>query len=538
MAIKQILPYPEARDTLIRAVDKINDPIRQTLSPRGRNVIYTDDRGNTNITNDGFTIIKNLQFEDQLEQQVLDIVRHASMRTNSAAGDGTSTTVLLSSLLLKEGFRLVDSGWNPMDLKHKYDEFAEKMVEQIKKSAKKIKTDKDLFYVANISSNNDSEIAENVVKTIKTAGEDGLVFIEPSHAPETEIVEDTGFNIKSGLFVPELRNREDTVAATYLDVPVLITDKRLYYAQEAETILNTCLKNGYKEVVIVAKDFMGDALPYFVTNHTRGPIRVLLVKDPVKEDNTMLADLAVYLGGDVVSEKNGSIVDKLTMENFIMAKRAISDKDKTIISRDKNEKNESLEKWIVGLRKEIKKLGSEETPALSKLKERVASLTNGMVTIRVGGHTAPVVNEKIFRYEDAVNAVRSAIRKGYIVGGGLGMFQAFLDSGLEKESPELARVYRKVAEANIRQIAENCGMSGDLVIDNILAMPRNQKNGLTIGYNARTMTYDDLLEEGVVDPAEVEEMAIRNAADIAGIIISSGYYVINKIEKKDVDSKK
>lgn len=534
MGAKQVYNNDQIRDKIFKAVDTINDPIRQTLSPRGGNVIYTDSLGIIGVTNDGVTIAKNLQVKDSVENAVIDIIRQASLRTNSAAGDATSTTVVLASILIKEGFRLIDAGWNGMDLKHEYDAFADAMAEELKKLSKKAKTEKDLYYVANISSNNDHEIAENTVKTVKVTGEDGMVFIEPSKTTKTEIVEDSGFHVKTGMFAEELRNNERAFTASYLDVPVLITDKRLYYKQEAETILSTALKNGHKEVVIVASDFIGDALPYFVANHIKGTIRVLLIKNPVKDNPTMLHDLAIYLGGKVVSDKTGSIVDNLSIEDFVMSRRVFSDMGKTLFSRE-DEANKALTAHIKAIRAEIKKLGDSEGEDMVGLKERLASLTTGMVTIRVGGNTPLEVNEKIFRYEDAVNATRAAMKDGFVVGGGLGMLNAFrcaYDKINAKE--ELVKVYRKVAEANIRQIAENCGLSADLVLDNVMAMPRNHES-LTIGFNAKTMMYDDLLEVGVVDPLKAEEMAIRNAVSVAGVIISSRYFILN--EQEDGESK-
>lgn len=530
MSSKQGRSRAEIRERIFVAIDNINDPIRQTLSPQGGNVVYEDAHGSTNITNDGATIIKNLSFEDPFEQQILDIVRNASLKTNVEAGDATSTTVLLTSILVKEGLRLIESGWNSMELKKEYEKFADRMIERLRKNAKKIKNDKDLYYIAHISANNDAEIAENVVKTVKVAGQDGMVFIEPSNSADTEIIEDTGFNIKQGMFTPELATKG--FSAAYLDVPVLITDKKLYYAQEAETILNTCLKNGYREVVVIASDFIGEALPFFVANHTKGNIRCLLVKEPTLAKNTgiVLEDLAVYLGGSVVSEKSGKIVDTLTIDQFVMAKRVISDGAKTIISRDIKESNVALEKRIKELKKETKKLGTSDSSEHTTLKERLASLTSGMVTIRVGGHTPIVVNEKIFRYEDAVNATRVAVKHGFLVGGGLAMLQAYTEGGFEKGDKELAKVYRKVGEANIRQIAENCGLSPELVIDNVMQMRHNNPN---MGYNALTGCYDDLLENGVIDPLLAEEMAIRNAADVAGAIVSSGYFIATKKEENE-----
>ena len=531
MANKVIHPISQIKDKIFHAVDTINDPIRQTLSPRGGNVIYEDDRGQVNHTNDGVTIAKNISVKDPIERAIIDVIRYAALSTNTGAGDGTSTTVLWSSILVKEGLPLIENGWNPMELKHEYEDFADQMVDALKKQVKKVKSDKDLFYIANIAANNDSEIAENVVKTLKVSGEDGMVFIEPSNQRESEIKEDTGFNIASGMFTPELRNNSRAMSAVYLGIPVLITDKRLYYQQEAETILNTCMKNGYKEVVVVANDFIGEALPFFVTNHARGVIRVLLVKGPTdKQAGTTLEDLAIYLGGRVVSDKSGSIVDKLTIGDFVIAKRAFSDMRKTIISRDIEEPNKGLKTHITMLRGELKKLGDKkETPEVVTLKERLASLTTGMVTIRVGGETPIEVNEKIFRYEDAVNATRSAMKDGYLIGGGLAVFRAFQTL---KYKRGLEKVYRKLGEASLRQIAENCGLSPDVVVENITNMGNHN-----IGFNAKTMYYDDLLECGVIDPFKVEELAIRNAVSVAGVIISSRYMILNEIEKNDKSDK-
>lgn len=434
----------------------------------------------------------------------------------------TSTTILYSSILTKEGLKLVEEGENQMVVRDQYIKYGEKLKEKLKKRVKKIKNDEDLFFISKISANNDEDIARDVVRVVKAAGEDGMVFIEDNFSPNTEIVEDAGFVIDSGYFTSELITNKNRFTATYKDVPVLVTDKRLYYAEEAETILKTCLENGYRDVVIVAKDFIGEALPYFVANHQQGNMGILLVKQPKDDDGSILDDLAVYLGGKVVTEKTGSIVDNLSITDFCISPKVFADGVKTIIGRDKNEANANLTHRITALKKEIKKMGDKNSSEKKALEKRLASLTNGMVTIKVGGRTPLEVREKIFRFEDAVNAARAAKKDGYLIGGGLSVYKAFRDC---KFTGPVGKIFQKMCEANIRQIAENSGLYPDNVIETI-----NLAENDNIGYNALTGQYEDLLEAGVVDPYKVTEMAIDNAISIANIIITSRYLIVNDKE--------
>ncbi len=527
--VKKIYRYSEIKDKIISAIDTITDPIRQTLSPRGGNVLYEDNSGHQYVTNDGVTIAKNISVSDPVENAIIEVVKHAALKTNSEAGDGTSTTILYSSVLVKEGLRLVEDGMNQMVVKDEYLKFGEKLKEKLNKKTKKIKNDEDLFFVSKISANNDETIAKDVVQVVNIAGEDGMVFIEPSYTKTTEIVEDAGFVVNSGFLAQELITNKDKFTSTYNDVPVLVTDKRLYYTQEAETILKTCLQAGYKEVVIIAKDFVGEALPYFIANHTQGNMKILLVKEPDEDkDGAMLEDLAVYLGGKVISEKSGSLVDNLKIEDFCISPKVFADGVKTIVGRDKKEANSELTMRVSALRKALKKKGDREDAEQKKLKSRLASLTNGMVTVRVGGATPLEVKEKMFRFEDAINAGRAAMKDGYLVGGGVSIYQAFKEC---KFKGDVGKVFRKMCEANIRQIAENSGLYTDSVLETI-----NIADGENVGYNALSGQYEDLLEAGVVDPYKVTEMAIDNAISIANVIISSRYLIINSIEE-DAKSK-
>jgi len=528
---KQISHYSGIEDKIIHAVDTITDPIRQTLSPRGGNVIFESDGGEITVTNDGVTIAKSIRVEDPYENAIISIIKEAALKTNTKAGDGTSTTILFSSVMTKGGLRLVRDGMNQREVVEWYAEFAKVLKEALGKMKQKVKTDEDLFSVACISANNDKVIAADVVKIVRTAGEDGFIFMEPSNTSDTEIIEDTGFIINAGLFRPELANNMGI--ASMVDVPVLVTDKRLYYAEEAETILNLCLQNGIKELVVVAHDFIGEALPFFVANHMKGAVRVILVKDPLieKSAGATLEDLTAYLNGSVVSEKNGAIVDRLTIENFCLAKKVYSDGAQTVIVRDEKTNTKRLDDRIKGVKSDLKKFGDDGSEAKSALQKRLASLTNGIVTIRIGGRTPIEVKEKRYRYEDAINAGRAAVKDGYLVGGGVSILNAYLDVHSRwNNAPEVQKVFRALAEASTRQIAENSGLDGNTVL--LTTLRDKNKN---YGFNALTQEYGDLLKEGVIDPFTVTEMAIDNAVSIASQIVSSRYIIVNKRDAKTTE---
>ena len=285
MSSKEVYRYDDIKDKIIKAVNLIADPVKQTLSPKGGNVIFQDNNGTPIVTNDGVTIAKNISSDDEVINTIVDIIKHASLRTNTEAGDGTTTTIVLTQALVHEGFKLLDNGMNPIELKKALEKVADKLVGRIQQKKVKIKDDKDMFKIATISANNDEAIASNVVDVVKFSGEDGMVFIEPNNKQETEIIKEPGFRIESGMFSPELRTHPAQFSSTYKNVPVLITDTRIYYREQAETILKTAIKAGHKAVVVVARDFIGDAPATFIANHAANTIKVLLVKDTQATEN-------------------------------------------------------------------------------------------------------------------------------------------------------------------------------------------------------------------------------------------------------------
>ncbi len=527
---KKIYKYEDIKEKIIHAVDTITDPVRQTLSPKGGNVIYEDDKGDQRYTNDGYTIINSISVKDEVENAIIEILKGGSRKSNLEAGDGTSSTLLMSSILIKEGLRLIENGYNQMDVRDELLKFAEDMKNELAKRVIKVKDDKEIKLIAKISASNDENIASDIVKIIKVVGQDGQVMIDRGFGEDTEILEDAGFVIKSGVFAEELANKQ--LQTTMFDVPVLVTDKRIYYKPEAEKILKTVLDAGYREVVIIAQDFVGEALPFFVANHVNDKVKVILIAE--KKFN-ILEDLAIYLGGEVISDKKGSLVDNITIEDFMLSTKVFSDPAKSIIIRDKKEKNTGIEKRVKTLRREMKKVGNKNDPEYQALEKRISSLTTGMVTIKVGGNTPLEIIEKAHRYEDAINAARGALKEGYLPGAGVAVYKAFKNI---KINPDFERMFSKVSEINIRQIAENCGRIPEIVLDDI-----DKKNyfkgfaGGNYGYNAVSGKIEDVIKAGIIEPFIVAKQVIANAVSIANVILTSRYLIVNDLEDYK-DSKK
>lgn len=521
--IKRIYKTEDILDKVVNAVDTINNPVRQTLSPKGGNVVYEDDSLNQHFTNDGFTIVNSIQVKDPVENAIIEIIKGGSRKTNLEAGDGTSSTVVMSAVLIKEGLKLISNGHNQMDVRDELNKFSEDMKEELKKRVTKVKDDKDIKFIAKISANNDDKIANDVVKVIKIVGEEGHVLIETGYNQDTEIIEDAGFIIQSGVFAEELANKQMQV--TMLDVPVFITDKRLYYKSEAETILSTVQNAGYSEVVIVAQDFIGEALPYFIANHINNKIRVILIQEKKLE---ILEDLAAYLDGEVVSDKKGMLANNITIENFAISKKVFSDPRKSIIARDKKEVNKNLDKRVKNLRSELNRISNRQDIEYKKIEKRISSLTVGMVTLKVGGTTPLDVFERGHRYEDAINACRCALREGYLPGAGVAVYRAFKNI---KVKSEYLNMFTKASEINIRQIAENCGKTPEIILNKI-----DEKNyfkgfaGGNYGYNAVKDKIEDVVHVGIIEPLMVTAQVIANAVSIANIILTSRYLIVNDIE--------
>lgn len=511
----------EVLGKILSGLDFIAKPVISTLSPKGHNVLIELDNGDHLMTNDGVTIAKNISSKDQIEDTIIGIVKDASLRTNAEAGDGTTTTILLSQVLVKEALKLIDEGHSWIDVRNELNKFGEQIVKDVEKTKIVVKNDKGLMEIATTSANNDKEIAKYVMEAVSVAREDGMIFLEGNNKPGvTEVIKDLGFLIKSGVMYQELM-QSGRPAVIFKDTPVLLTDKKLYYSEEAETILRTAVKAGYKNVVIVARDFMGEALNTFIANHSKDVIQVMLVKDNniTDKDNPTLYDLATYIGAKVFTEKSGSLVNKLAPEDFTIATQVFSDVNKTLFT-PKVSGGKELKDRIKLLKDEL-----EKDKENKDVKNRLASLTTGVVTIKVGGQTPMEIREKVYRYEDAVNASRSAMRYGYLPGGGTSLLRAF--RGIVGHASEYIPMYKKYCESIIRQIAINCGKHEETIIEEV----RKGKEGF--GYNALTDKFEDLLKAGIVDPFQVIKLAVLNSISVTNIIISANHYIINDISEDD-----
>lgn len=488
-----------------RAVNRIAEPVIQTLTPLGNNVMFEKDL-HTLITNDGATIARLIDSEDETEDAIIQMVKYGSLSTNQLAGDGTSTTILLTKKLVDLGLDRIASGVMPMVLKKEFTEMKNSILEGAKHLKRDV-SEADWLKIATVSSSGDEEVAKNVVEIIETSGLDGMVFINESKSQETKITKDTGYNLEEPMIDPVLGNLQQG-RADYTKPHVFITDKKLYHIEECREILEEAFRSGVKDIVIVARDFVGESKGFLIANHmdTKVPLNILLIKYTLPDnDFTPLYDLATYLGGKIVSEKIGSFKGKLNADNYILADRVYSMGHKTIFVTD-DKSNPELTMLVDNVRK-----AKEDTPDDQSLSKRLASLTAGTVNLEVSATTGPELRELIYRYEDAINATRSAIRSGYVVGGGLTLFSSTRSLG------ELAEEF---GTASVRQIAENCGLKFDA-----------ENYGPVTGYNAKSGKFSNLEDDGVIEPFDVFKYSVTNAVSIAIAILTSGYAIVNKVNK-------
>ncbi|MEK7176818.1 MAG: chaperonin GroEL [Patescibacteria group bacterium] len=543
---KQIIFNQDAREALKRGVDKVADAVRVTIGPRGRNVVLDKGYGSPMITNDGVTIAKDITLKDKFENMGAEIVKEVASKTNDTAGDGTTTSVIITQALVEAGFKKTLSGANSMGIRRGIETATKDAVEVLKRMAKPIKADSEVKQVATIAAESE-EIGSIIADTIKKIGKDGVITVEESQSfgVESEIVE--GLEFDKGYLSPYMITNTERMEAEYRDPMILVTDKKISVIKDVLPLLEKLVASGKKDLVIIAEDVDGEALTTFVVNKLRGSFNVLAIKAPGFGDKKkeLLLDIAVTVGAQVISDETGLKLETAELKMLGSAKRVVSTKDSTtLIGGIKRNK------VAISLRLESLKSQREKTTSkfdIEKLDERIGKLSGGVAVIRVGAATETEIKYLKLKIEDAVNATKAAISEGVVAGGGSALARVskkieakYKESKEAKlahenaESAEFSAGYMALVEAikePLRQIAKNAGKEEGVVLAEVL------KGGANSGYDALTDTFvTDMFEAGIIDPVKVTRCALENAASAVAILLTTEVAIADEPEPKQEKS--
>ena len=521
---KQILFDEEARRALGRGVDALANAVKVTLGPKGRNVVLDKKYGAPTITNDGVTIARDIELEDPFENMGAQLVKEVATKTNDIAGDGTTTATLLAQAMIQEGMRNVVAGANPMIVKKGIDMAVKTLVEEIKSKAQKVETKAKIAQVASISSA-DSEVGELIAEAMEKVGKDGVITVEESKTMDTNLSVVEGMQFDRGYISPYMVTDTDKMEAVMDDPYVLITDRKISSVADILPVLEQVVKQG-KQIVIIAEDLDGEALATIVVNKLRGTFKALAVKAPGFGDRrkAMLEDIAILTGGTVISEEVGRKLDSVTIEDLGRARQVRSSKEETTIVDGAGDKAQ-ISARVAQLKKQIAETTSDFDR--EKLQERLAKLAGGVAVVEIGAATEVEMKDKKYRVEDALNATRAAVEEGIVAGGGttfIDILPALDKLNVEGDVKVGGEIVRRAVEAPVRQIAENAGLEGSVVVDSV------KKAGDGVGFNALENTYVDMIGAGIVDPAKVTRSALQNAASIAAMVLTTETLVTDKPE--------
>ena len=521
---KQILFDEEARRALGRGVDALANAVKVTLGPKGRNVVLDKKYGAPTITNDGVTIARDIELEDPFENMGAQLVKEVATKTNDIAGDGTTTATLLAQAMIQEGMRNVVAGANPMIVKKGIDMAVKTLVEEIKSKAQKVETKAKIAQVASISSA-DSEVGELIAEAMEKVGKDGVITVEESKTMDTNLSVVEGMQFDRGYISPYMVTDTDKMEAVMDDPYVLITDRKISSVADILPVLEQVVKQG-KQIVIIAEDLDGEALATIVVNKLRGTFKALAVKAPGFGDRrkAMLEDIAILTGGTVISEEVGRKLDSVTIEDLGRARQVRSSKEETTIVDGAGDKAQ-ISARVAQLKKQIAETTSDFDR--EKLQERLAKLAGGVAVVEIGAATEVEMKDKKYRVEDALNATRAAVEEGIVAGGGttfIDILPALDTLNVEGDVKVGVEIVRRAVEAPVRQIAENAGLEGSVVVDSV------KKAGDGVGFNALENTYVDMIGAGIVDPAKVTRSALQNAASIAAMVLTTETLVTDKPE--------
>ena len=518
MAAKEVRFSSDAREKMLRGVDILANAVKVTLGPKGRNVVIEKSFGAPRITKDGVTVAKEIELEDKFENMGAQMVREVASKTNDTAGDGTTTATVLAQAIVREGAKYVAAGMNPMDLKRGVDLAVSAAIADIKGRAKKVKSTEEVAQVGTISANGDRFIGEEIAKAMQKVGNEGVITVEEAKSLETEVTIVEGMQFDRGYLSPYFITNSEKMIVELDDPYILIHEKKLSSLQTMLPDLEAVVQTG-KPLLIIAEDVEGEALATLVVNKLRGGLKIAAVKAPGFGDRrkAMLEDIAVLTAGEMIAEDLGIKLESVTLNMLGRAKKVRIDKENTTII-DGAGKKKDIEGRVNQIKAQIEETTSDYDR--EKLQERLAKLAGGVAVIRVGGATEVEVKEKKDRVDDALNATRAAVEEGIVPGGGTALLRARgAVSKLKSDNADVQagiNIVMKALEAPIRQIVENAGVEGSIVVGKI-----SEHKSQTYGFNAQTEEYVDMLEAGIVDPAKVVRTALQDAASVAGLLITT-----------------
>ena len=528
MAAKDVYFASDARDRMLRGVNTLANAVRVTLGPKGRNVVIEKSFGAPRSTKDGVSVAKEIELSDRFENLGAQLIREVASKTNDKAGDGTTTATVLAQAIVVEGLKSVAAGMNPMDLKRGVDKAVIKVVEEIKKTSKKITTNDEIAQVGAISANGDQEVGAMIAKAMAKVGNEGVITVEEAKTLETELEVVEGMQFDRGYLSPYFITNADKMEAVLEDPLILLFEKKLSSLQALLPVLEAVVQSA-RPLLIVAEDIEGEALATLVVNKLRGGLRVAAVKAPGFGDRrkAMLEDIAILTGGQLISEDLGIKLENVTLEMLGKAKKVTITKDDTTIVDGTGDKAD-IEARIAQIKTQIEDTTSDYDK--EKLQERLAKLAGGVAVVRVGGSTEVEVKEKKDRVDDALNATRAAVEEGIVPGGGVALLKASkVLEGLKGDNADQdagIAIVRRALQAPIRQIAENAGVEGSIVVGKVM-----ENSSATFGFNAQTEEYVDMIQAGIIDPAKVVRTALQDAASVSGLLITTEAAIVEAPKK-------
>jgi chaperonin GroEL len=529
MAAKEVKFSSDAREKMLRGVDVLANAVKVTLGPKGRNVVIDKSFGAPRITKDGVTVAKEIELEDKFENMGAQMVREVASKTNDLAGDGTTTATVLAQAIVKEGAKSVAAGMNPMDLKRGIDLAVEAVVTDLKSHAKKVANNDEIAQIGTISANGDKEIGRFLADAMAKVGNEGVITVEEAKSLDSELEVVEGMQFDRGFVSPYFVTNAEKMRVELEDPYILIHEKKLSNLQPMLPVLEAVVQSG-KPLLIIAEEVEGEALATLVVNKLRGGLKIAAVKAPGFGDRrkAMLEDIAILTGGNVISEELGTKLENVTLNMLGRAKKVSIDKDNTTIV-DGSGKKADIQGRASQIRQQIEETTSDYDK--EKLQERLAKLSGGVAVIRVGGSTEVEVKERKDRVDDALHATRAAVEEGILPGGGIALLRAL--KALERVHPANAdqragvEIVRRAIQAPARQIAQNAGDDGSVVVGKLLEKP-----DYNWGYNAATGEYQDLVKAGIIDPAKVVRTALQDAASVASLLITTEALIAEKPKRE------